>query len=290
MSITHLKASTVGDGPNPAKVQPSDWNADHVITSVVLAAMTPGGTTGVYAGASTLVRIFQAAVGAGGQSAGLNVFVGGAGNSTMTNGVGATSLASYNTAVGYSSLSANTTGGNNAAVGYSSLYSNTTGYENTAVGYASLIANQTGSNNTAVGVSSLYSNQTGSSNTAFGRASLYSNTTGSSNTAFGNNAGRFHADGATALADPENSVYIGASSRGFDNSDNNTIVIGYLAIGAGANKAVLGNASVTDVYLGSSAGLAVLHAATLTLTAGAVTYGANDSGGAGYRTLLVPNA
>jgi hypothetical protein len=94
----------------------------------------------------------------------------------------------------------------------------------------------------------------------------------------------------TALADPENSVYIGAWSRGFNNSDSNSIVIGYQAIGAGANKAVLGNASVTDVYLGSAAGLAILHAATLALAAGAVTYGANGSGGAGYRTLLVPNA
>jgi len=94
----------------------------------------------------------------------------------------------------------------------------------------------------------------------------------------------------TALADPENSVYIGASSRGFDNSDNNTIVIGYSAIGAGANKAVIGNASVTDVYLGSAAGLAILHAATLALAAGAVTYAANDSAGTGYRMVKVPNA
>jgi hypothetical protein len=290
MSIIHLKASTVGDGPNPAKVQPSDWNADHVITSVVLAAMTPGGTTGVYAGAQTLVRIFQAAVGAGGQSAGLNVFVGGAGNSTMTNGAGGTHLASYNTAVGVSSLQSNQTGYSNSAFGAYSQQFNTTGYSNSAVGTNSLYANQTGSSNSAVGAYSLNANTTGYSNTAVGVSSLQSNTTGFYNAAFGVDAGRFQADGATALIDPENSVYIGAWSRGFNNSDSNSIVIGYLAIGAGANKAVIGNASVTDVYLGSAAGLAILHAATLTLTAGAVTYAANDSGGTGYRMVKVPNA
>ena len=134
MSITHLKASTVGDGPNPAKAQPSDWNADHVITDIVLAAMTPGGTTGIYAGASTLVRTFQAAVGAGGQSAGLNVFIGGAGNSTMTNGAGEVRLESGNIAIGYRSLYVNTTGFDNAAIGVVSLCANTTGYANMAVG------------------------------------------------------------------------------------------------------------------------------------------------------------
>ena len=265
MSIKHAKATAV--------VREADWNADHVITDVVLAAMTPGGVSGVYAGTQTLVRTFQAAPGAGGQSAGLNVFIGGAGNSTMTNGAGEVRLASGNIAIGYRSLYVNTTGFDNAAIGVVSLWANTTGYANIAVGSYALFLNTTGYYNVAIGY-----------------GGLYANTTGSSNSAVGNSAGRFDADGATALIDPENSVYIGALTRGFDNSDNNTIVIGYSAIGAGANKAVIGNASLTDVYLGSSAGLAILHAATLALAAGAVTYGANDSGGAGYRTLLVPNA
>jgi hypothetical protein len=282
MSITHAQSTAV--------VRAAAWNADHVITSVVLAAMTPGGTTGVYAGTQTLVRIFQAAPGGGGQSIGLNVFVGGAGNSTMTNGAGGTHLASYNTAVGVSSLQSNTTGFYNAAFGAYSQQFNTTGHNNAAVGAYSLYSNQTGYYNSAFGTNSLNVNTTGYSNSAVGAYSLFANQTGASNIAVGIDAGRYQADGATALTDPENSVYLGALTRGFDNSDNNTIVIGYSAIGAGANKAVIGNASLTDVYLGSSAGLAILHAATLTLTAGAVTYAANDSGGTGYRMVKVPNA
>ena len=248
MSITHAQATAV--------VRAAAWNADHVITSVVLAAMTPGGTTGIYAGASTLVRIFQAAAGAGGQSAGLNVFVGGAGNSTMTNGAGGTYLASYNMGLGNGSLHNLTNGWANAAIGMSALQLSTTGYLDTAVGYYA----------------------------------LYGNTTGINLVGIGANAGWYQADGVTALASASRSVYVGSDVRGFSNADDNTIVIGYAAIGAGANKAVIGNASLTDVYLGSSAGLAILHAATLTLTAGAVTYGADNSGGAGYRTMLVPNA
>jgi hypothetical protein len=76
-------------------------------------------------------------------------------------------------------------------------------------------------------------------------------------------AGRYHADGSTALTDPENSVYIGANARGYNNSDDNSIVIGYAAIGAGANTAVLGNSSITNTYFGSSTGASAIHASAI---------------------------
>jgi hypothetical protein len=54
---------------------------------------------------------------------------------------------------------------------------------------------------------------------------------------------------------------------GFDNSDSNSIVIGYKAIGAGANTAVIGSAATTDVYFGSSTGAAKIHGSQLNLIA-----------------------
>jgi len=74
---------------------------------------------------------------------------------------------------------------------------------------------------------------------------MFGNTTGSSNVAVGVSAGRFHSTGSIALTDPENSIYIGANSRGFNNDDNNTIVIGAGAIGTGANQTVINTTATT---------------------------------------------
>jgi hypothetical protein len=137
-----------------------------------------------------------------------------------------------------------------------------------AIGYQSGYSNTTGSSNTFAGRAAGYSNTTGSDNTFAGRAAGYSNTTGSSNTFAGYAAGRFQADGTTALTDAENSVYVGNGTRGYSNADNNTIVIGDSAIGAGANTAVLGNSAITDVYFGSSTGAARLWAKSLGFATG----------------------
>jgi hypothetical protein len=161
----------------------------------------------------------------------------------------------YNTAVGFRSLLSNTTGSSNSAQGAYALYYNTTGIQNTANGFHSLYSNTTGTNNTANGMNSLYYNTTGNYNTANGYASLQSNTTGNYNTAFGYNAGRYQADGTTDLATTSNSVYLGAETKGFDNNDNNSIVIGYNAIGLGANTAVLGNSSITKTVLQGNVGI-----------------------------------
>jgi len=71
----------------------------------------------------------------------------------------------------------------------------------------------------------------------------------------GRDAGRYHADGSTALTDPENSVYIGYNSKGKDNNDNNSIVIGYNAVGIGANTIVLGNDSIVTTALKGNVGI-----------------------------------
>jgi hypothetical protein len=51
------------------------------------------------------------------------------------------------------------------------------------------------------------------------------------------------------LTTSSNSCYIGTGSRGLNNSDSNSIVIGASAIGIGANKTVIGTSSTTETKL-----------------------------------------
>ncbi len=115
---------------------------------------------------------------------GFNTFLGiNSGNFTMNADLEL--WASYNTGVGYGSLTNLTKGYKNTALGSHSLYSNILGYENTASGGYSLFSNTIGTRNTSSGYQSLYSNTGGSYNTASGAYSLYSNTGGANNTTSG---------------------------------------------------------------------------------------------------------
>src|SRR5579864_7625107 len=123
-----------------------------------------------------------------------NVFLGFAGNGTMTGtantATGPSALQQNttgfsNTASGASALSANTSGNQNTAVGSNALLFNTTGYDNTAIGNMALFSNTTAVGNTASGQGALWVNTTGYYNTASGTSALSSNTTGSNNTATG---------------------------------------------------------------------------------------------------------
>jgi len=105
-----------------------------------------------------------------------------------------------NTGVGRNSLAANTTGGSNTAIGSLSLALNTTGDSNTAIGYVSLQANTTGANNVAVGQSSLTANTTGFSNVGIGSRALEANTTGAQNVAIGTDALYINTTGNTNTA------------------------------------------------------------------------------------------
>jgi len=201
---------------------------------------------------------------------GFNTFVGlNSGNFTMTGGN--TFSASYNTAVGISSLTALTTGYMNSAFGVNTLYSSTTGYHNSAFGFSSLSSNITGfsnsafghqsliyntsNNNSAFGTNSLYSNTTGTDNSAFGMHSLFTNTTGAANSAFGYQSLYFNT-GNTNAALGYQSLY---SNTGNENSavgvfagynlttgSNNTF-IGFNArpsIDTVSNEITLGNSNI----------------------------------------------
>jgi hypothetical protein len=105
---------------------------------------------------------------------------------TVGKGGGASAL---NTALGLSTLSANTSGVDNTAVGRGGLNANTTGSDNIAVGFLPLLLNTTGSYNTGLGSQSLYNNTTASWNSAVGYQAGYLNTTGTANSFFGSQVG-----------------------------------------------------------------------------------------------------
>ena len=155
-----------------------------------------------------------------------NVFLGFAGNTTMTG--------FDNTASGTYALTSNTGGYNNTVSGAHALYSNTTGSINTASGSLALTANTTGSNNTASGYQALAANTTGNANTALGtyagQTADASNMTGSSNTLLG-----FAAFASTGTL--SNAAAIGALA---EVSENNALVLGSIngVNGATANTAV----------------------------------------------------
>ena len=194
-----------------------------------------------------------------------------------------------NTALGFSVLSANTTGAGNTALGFQGLMSNTTGNSNTAVGFASGIYNTTGNSNTTLGYQALQKN-IGSSNIAIGSNTMYLSLNSNNNIAIGNSA-IINSNGsndnillgnntAPLVTNASRNVIIGnVSGNTFTNETNNTIV-GYntnitagitnaTALGNGAsvnasNKIQLGNGSINSVNTSGK------------LTTGAVTYPNTD--------------
>jgi hypothetical protein len=83
---------------------------------------------------------------------------------------------SYNTAIGASSMygaSGTSTGQQNTAVGRTSLYANTSGSYNTAVGHDSLVSNTVSSSNTAVGFEAGKGNVNGNGNVFVGYQAGY---------------------------------------------------------------------------------------------------------------------
>jgi hypothetical protein len=174
------------------------------------------------------------------------------GNDNVANGMEAlfhNTSGSYNIANGNYSLGSNTTGTANTAIGHQALFHNSEGVNNTGDGFSALYSNTTGNTNTANGYETLYYNTTGSGNTAIGSEALWNNTTGTYNIADGYNGGKYIADGSTANTASTNCVFLGASTKSLTALDNNEIVIGYNAIGAGSNSVVLGNTFISKTLL-----------------------------------------
>ena len=129
-----------------------------------------------------------------------------------------------NTAVGWRSLSSDTTGSYNTGLGAGALALNITDDSNTAVGTAALLLNAGGASNTAVGRTAMLNNTTGDENTAVGVAALSACTTGGFNTAIGGIAGG-------AITTGQFNTIIGDIAGLFVTTASNTICIG----GSGIN-------------------------------------------------------
>jgi len=228
------------------------------------------------------------------------------GTRIYSDGLVAGVLGTYNAAWGLYSLQKNTVGQFNAAFGRGALGENTTGKFNTALGGDTLKLNVTGSYNVAIGVDALQLNTAGNENTAVGTAACNLTTAGG-NTAVGRGALGTNVSGAECVAvgytalslSTQNSnaalgAYAGRTitsgvgntfvgfSAGFHASQKlnpaNTMALGNGAYTAADNTVVVGNASVTDVYLGSVTGAAKLHTAGIT----AGTAAAAPNGVEGY--------
>jgi hypothetical protein len=151
--------------------------------------------------------------------------------------LGASSTA--NTAFGYQTLNANTSGFYNTASGFQALYANTGGSYNSANGVQALYNNTAGHDNTANGFWSLLSNTIGYYNTATGGYSLYSNSDGTGNTANGISALRFNTHGYDNTAAGANTLY------------NNTT--GYSNVAVGSNALFHNTTTSNNVAVGDSA-------------------------------------
>jgi len=149
-----------------------------------------------------------------------------------------------NTAVGYNALNLCTIGSSNTVVGSGAGYANVSAYGNALFGYISGTALTTGGYNCAYGSNSLIGATIGSYTTAMGYASLAALTTGNNVTALGALSGRYIADGATANATCDNSVFVGYMTKALASGQTNQNVFGYNAVGLGSNTSVIGNSSI----------------------------------------------
>jgi hypothetical protein len=149
------------------------------------------------------------------------------------------SSVSSNTAVGSSSMTANTTGINNTAIGFNSLNTNTTGNHNTALGRGTLLANTSGSNNTAVGRNALTSSNS-DNNTALGYFALNANTTGTNNVSTGMYSARFNTSGSNNTSDGYMALY--NNTTGSYNSASGTTALSTNT--TGSNNTAMGSAAL----------------------------------------------
>jgi len=140
-------------------------------------------------------------------------------------------------------------GNNNVSFGFCSLPSASSGGANSAFGFVALYANTTGFGNTASGIAALYNNTIGANNTATGYAALTSNINGNSNIGIGYEAGRYAGSSGVSNTTPNNSIFLGSSTRAQANGQTNQIVIGYNATGAGSNTVTIGNDEIEKTIL-----------------------------------------
>jgi len=149
----------------------------------------------------------------------------------------------------------------------------TTGAANTAVGYQALTANTTGSNNTAVGYLAADALVEGAqANTAIGSYALGAG----NNDATHDNTCVGYAAGSAIQAGYKNTM-IGYNTQASATGGFNQACIGEGATGQADNSVVLGNASVTAVYMAQDSG-ATVHCAGIKFDASGEVLGDYEEG------------
>ena len=176
----------------------------------------------------------------------------------VTTGQGNTAFGNYalegvltaneNVAFGNCALQFLQSGSNNVAVGHHALSANFSGSGNIAVGEGALMS-VTKNSNVGMGYYAMDANVDGAYNAVIGSYTLGNILSGDSNVAVGYSAGYYQANDVTPLTKANNNIYLGAWTLGKDDTDTNSIVVGYHAVGMGTNTIVLGNASHTHTYL-----------------------------------------
>jgi len=228
--------------------------------TVILPATTNSTTGVIIKGGQSFLHDYKAP-----SSDGENTFIGtSSGNFTMSPGGGATTLASANTAVGFSTLDALTTGYQNSAFGRGALHNNTTGPVNNAFGYGALYSNTTGGSDSAFGDTTMFYNTTGSGNSAFGADALAFNTTGWNNTVMGKSAMYANIIGS-------NNVAIGQDALRMNTNGSENVAIGTLAVHEqkrGTNNIGIGYSALYENISGSQ---------NTVVGAGALNFNTNSS-------------
>lgn len=165
-----------------------------------------------------------------------------------------------NTTVGYDAQGWSTTGNYDVAVGFQALYYASGDY-NTAVGAFALngvsVAESTGSGNTAIGMHTGTVFTSAANNTLVGMNGGIGITSGGYNVCLGADA-----CGSTyPVTTGTLNVFLGAfAGLGSASQLDNAIAVGYEAVPVASNTAIIGNASITDAYFGSSTAAATAHA------------------------------
>lgn len=171
-----------------------------------------------------------------GDTANQDIFI-----NTLRLGKGTGPGSNNNTALGFLTLGANTTGLSNVGVGAFTLVGNTIGGRNTAVGYASLYTNISGSYNTSVGMFSQFLSQTGIGNVSLGYGTLQNNIIGNFNTAVGYRA--------LLNSKSDKNTAIGAETMFVNQTGTFNTVLGQEALRAsvaGSFNSIVGNFSLLN--------------------------------------------
>ena len=231
----------------------------------------PGTTAPLTCTGFTSGQFYQTvtSIGAGGSGA-VTIAIGAAQTASGASGTVTAGLKASATSLTYTPVSTYT-----GTIGISaklitpiSIFSQTGSDSTGTVSYRALFQTLASLQNSFVGGGGTYNTTGGANGAGPGYQNLYFNTTGNYNFGAPYLAGTYISGGSLANQTSSYSIYLGALTMALANGDVNEIVIGgdatSGATGAGSNTAVIGTPRMTDLYVGGTAGEALLHSASAT--------------------------